>query len=156
MRNKKYFISEPGAPLPLSAVVEHRVMLSEVDLLGIVWHGCYPRFFEEAHTALFRHCGLTYADYARAGLIAPIAKIQIDYRAPLRLDDLITIKAKLHYCESAKLQTAYEIIGANGRTACTGYTLQIFADATTGEPLYLSPEIWEECRRRWQRGDFYG
>jgi acyl-CoA thioester hydrolase len=156
MRKKTYFIQEASSPLPIVVTVEHRVMLSEVDVLGIVWHGRYPQFFEEAHTELFRRCSLTFEDYRYANLSAPIAKLEVDYIAPLYLDEIIKISAALHYSDAAKLQVSYQITSMNASVACTGCTVQIFVDLQTKQPLFLSPDIWENCCRRWRNGEFYG
>jgi acyl-CoA thioester hydrolase len=44
---KSYFPIVKDAPAPLCLTVKRRVRFEEVDSMGIVWHGCYPSYFEE-------------------------------------------------------------------------------------------------------------
>ena len=55
MRRKlRYFEDEEGAPAPVGIQIRRRIRFSEVDALGIAWHGRYPVFFEEAQTGALR------------------------------------------------------------------------------------------------------
>jgi len=145
----------PDDPAPIEAAVTRRVRFGEADVLGIAWHGRYASFFEEASAALGRKCGLTYEAYREAGIGAPIAQLHIDYLRPLQLSEVFQVKASLFWTEAAKLNTAFEIVGEDGSLACTGHTIQIFIDMATREPLWFSPDLWDECRRRWRRGEFH-
>ena len=154
-RKKHYFETEPNAPMPVSITITRRIRFSDVDALGIVWHGRYPALFEEAQTELGHKCGLTYAAYRKAGIAAPIAQIHIDYFHPLRLDDFCSITASLIWSEGARLNTEYCIQNSSQEIVCTGFTVQLFIDLDSGEPLFCTPELWENCRKRWQAGEFH-
>ena len=41
----------------------------------------------------------------------------------------------------------------DGTLAATGYTVQMFIDAVSGEVLLTVPDILERCRSRWMSGD---
>lgn len=155
MRRKDYFQKEPNSPLPIEVTISRRLRFSDVDALAIAWHGRYPQFFEEAQTELGHKCGLTYDAFRDEGLAAPIAQIHIDYFRPLLLDKMFTVKASLHWNEAARLNTEYLITGEDGLCACTGYTVQLFVDLKTREPLWLSPDMLIRCRQRWRAGEFY-
>ena len=118
---KAYFETEPGAPAPLQWDVSRRVRFSEVDALGIVWHGRYAGFFEEASAELGRRCGLSYRDFYEAGLYAPIVQLHIDYFQPLRLDEEFAIRGRLHWCEGARLNSEYELIKVDGTLAARAF-----------------------------------
>ena len=154
-RKKHYFESLPDTPPPVTAEIRRRLRLSDTDPLRIAWHGRYPLFFEEAQTELGHKCGLTYAAYQQAGIGAPIAQMHIDYFEPLHLDDIFTVRASLFWNEGARLNTEYEITVSDGRLICTGYTVQMFIRLETGEALWLNPPLWEECRKRWRKGEFH-
>ncbi|MFA5362110.1 MAG: acyl-CoA thioesterase [Candidatus Omnitrophota bacterium] len=155
MRRKKgnYFAPIPGAPAPVTVSLQRRVSFSEVDPMGIVWHGRYPQYFEEGFAALGRMCGFSYQDFYRAGLRAPIVQMHIDYFAPLVLDEEVIIEAGLLWSEGARIHIEYALYKENGTLAAAGYTVQMFTDAVRGVPLLVSPPLIEECRRRWKKGD---
>ena len=48
-----YFPEEGDMPKPLVAEVKRRVRFEEIDLLGMVWHGRYPSYFEDGRIAFW-------------------------------------------------------------------------------------------------------
>ena len=152
-KKKGYFKSIAGTPSPLSVQVKKRVQFSEIDALGIAWHGRYPVYFEEASAALGRACGLSYKDYFKADLSAPIVQFHIDYHQPLLLDNEFFVKASLIWCEGARLNTEFVITKENGTITTTGYSVQMFINRTTSEVLIYPAELIEKCRRRWLSGE---
>lgn len=156
MRRKKrnYFPPIEGAPAPVKVSIKRRVSFSEVDVMAIVWHGRYPVFFEEGSAALGRLCGLSYKDFYENALRAPIVQIHVDYHAPLLLDEEFTIDAFLVWSEGARLNTEYALIKSDGSIAATGYTVQMFVEAESGDVQLTTPPLLETCRKRWQLGEF--
>ncbi len=149
-----YFKQNDQMPASLVVQVKRRVHFNEVDIMGIAWHGRYPVYFEEGASELGRLCGLSYKNFYETNLRAPIVQLHIDYHLPLRLDEKFTIKASLLWNEGARLNTEYALIKQDGNIATTGYTVQMFIDADSGEPYLNSPIIWEQCRKRWKAGEF--
>ena len=68
---KPYFPRRVGDPPPLRILVQRRVRFEEVDPLGIVWHGRYPGYFEDARVALGSRYGIGYEDFIRHGVPVP-------------------------------------------------------------------------------------
>lgn len=155
MRKKEpYFERIQGSPGPLVVEVKRRVRFSEVDPLAIVWHGRYPSYFEEGSEEMGRRCGLSYKDFYEAGLRAPIVKLHIDYFKPLRLAEEFTIRTALIWDTAARLNTEYYLLKNDGSIATSGYTVQVFTYASSGEVCMVSPVILERCRERWKAGEF--
>ena len=153
-RQNTPFKKSPNAPSPLVYEKKHRIYFSETDALGIVWHGNYPIFFERAITELGHKIGLSVTSLKEANLATPLAQLHIDYRIPLYLDEEVTTKVKLHWSDGALLQYEVCIINSQGHIACTGHILQMFIDLNTREPLWISPDLWEKCKRDWEAGVF--
>jgi acyl-CoA thioester hydrolase len=151
---KDYFPRREGDPAPLCATVVRRVGFSDTDPMGIVWFGRYPQFFETAAEELGRRCGLSYADFFAAGVRGPIVKLDIDYMRPMRLGDEVKVTARLVWDEAAKLATEFAIELSDGTLAATGYTIQVFTEADTMVPLWVSPPMLDKCRERWKAGEF--
>jgi len=149
-----YFQRHPEDPAPLVYRVKRRVVFSDADPMGVLWHGRYPAFFETAAAELHRLCGLGYADFRAAALFGPIVRLQVDYLASALLDEEVTIQARLHWNEAARIDTEYAIIKPDGSTAAKGCTIQLFTCSKTRKMLLASPEILNTCRSRWQAGEF--
>ncbi len=71
---------------------EITVRFNEADPLGIVWHGHYVRYFEDAREDFGKVYGISYLDFYRNGLAVPIVTIQCDYKKPLRYGDTIMVE----------------------------------------------------------------
>jgi len=149
-----YFPRNPEDPAPLRLSVTRRARLSEVDPLGIVWFGNYARFFEEASTELGRRCGLSYADFRDARLLAPIAQFHVDYLTPIRLDEVFVVSCSYLWNPGARLNAEYEIVKPTGEHVARGWSVQLFLDAAADlRVCVLTPPLLERCRERWQRGE---
>jgi acyl-CoA thioester hydrolase len=153
-REEGYFKVIPGAPEPVTLEVKRRVSFNEVDVMGIVWYGRYSIFFEEAQAKLGRHCGLSYQDYYNAQVRAPIVQFHVDYFQPLYLDEEFSVQASMIWSEGARLNMEYAIVKADGSIATRAYTVQMFIDSNTSEPYIASPQMFEDLRKRWLRGEF--
>ncbi len=151
---KCYFKTPKGAPDPVVICLKRRVCFSEVDIMGIAWHGRYAAYFEEGWAAMGRRCGLSYKDFHEAGLRAPIVEFHVDYFEPLYLDEEFTIQTSLVWSEGSRINTEYRLIKDNGHIATSGFTTQLLTDAV-GAVCLVSPPLLVNCRRRWLAGEFH-
>ena len=154
VKTQEYFKKIPGAPKPLSFEIKRRVSFNEVDVMGIAWYGQYAIYFEQAQTELGRRCGLSFADFFKSNIGAPIVKFHIDYYQPLYLDEEFTVRASYIWSEGAKLHIEYTIIKKDSSIATRGYSVQMFIDGKKREPYIVSPEILTQLRKGWKQGKF--
>ncbi len=155
--SKEYFQREPGDPAPLSAITGRRVRFEEVDALGIVWHGRYPSYLEDARAEFGRKYGLSYAMFRKERVAAPIVQMQIDYRLPLQFDDLFTIEAVLYWCDALKLNFEYLLkkeSEAGSELVATACTVQLITDSH-GRLLLTESGFVKEFRQQWRAGGLH-
>jgi acyl-CoA thioester hydrolase len=150
-----YFPIEAGAPAPLVVKLKHRIRFSDVDPMGVLWHGRYCQLFEQASEELGRSCGMGYDNFIRERLQAPVVQLHVDYFAPVVLGEQVTIIGKLIWNDGARIDMEYQIHKERGPLAAAGYTVQMFVDSS-GSPLMASPAMLENCRKRWRAGEFAG
>jgi len=149
---KAYFPVIKNAPSPLSLIVKRRVRFEEVDFMGIVWHGCYPSYFEDGRVALGHQYGISYSDFIRERISAPVRQMQIDYHYPLRLEEYFEIKTIMHWSDAARINLEYEIHNASGKLVCTGCTVQLMLDEQSN--VFLAPPpFFSDFLRRWKQGE---
>ena len=111
----------------LTDTIEVPVRFSEVDSLGIVWHGHYLRYFEDGREAFGKRYGLSYLDYFDEGYLVPIVSVQCDYKQVVRYGDRIIVETTYTPCESAKINFTYRLVNAETRDlVVTGSTTQVF------------------------------
>ena len=80
----------------MSFEVPVRVYIEDTDAGGIVFYGNYLKFFERARTEFLRSIGVEQSVTIENNLIFVVRHVAVDYRAPARLDDLLTISCAVH------------------------------------------------------------
>jgi len=148
-----YFPQQDGAPPPVVVRLTQRIRFSDVDPMAILWHGRYAKLFEQANEEIGRLVDMSYPDFQRDRILAPIVQLHVDYFSPCKLGELVTIIGKMVWSEGARMDIEYEIRHEAGPLAATGYTVQMFVDES-GQPLLASPAMQERCRKRWLAGEF--
>jgi acyl-CoA thioester hydrolase len=131
--------------------VERRVRFEEVDALGIVWHGRYSSFFEDARAALGEKYRVGYMDFYKQGVTAPIKQLYVDYHRPLRFQETFTIEGILHWSEAARINTEFVLRDSQGQMTTTGYSVQVMLDFEENL-LMVPPAFYADFRNRWEAG----
>ncbi|CAM3568419.1 acyl-CoA thioesterase [Legionella oakridgensis] len=72
-----------------------RVYVEDVDYMGIVYHANYLCYFERARTEMLRQNNMVLSDLVKQDTLFAIYDVHIRYKAPARLDDLLTIKTQV-------------------------------------------------------------
>jgi len=109
----------------IHAEVEFKVEFYDVDLMGIVYHGNYLKFFELARWALFEKIQYNYADMARDDCSFPVATVSVKYIRPLRFGDRVRAAATLEEYENC-IQMKFELFNAEtGELTTRGKTTQM-------------------------------
>jgi acyl-CoA thioester hydrolase len=116
-----------------------RVRFCETDLMGIVHHATYLVYFEVGRVEWLRRRGITYADWTERGVQVPVASAELQYRAPSRFDDLLSIETTLVKLRSVSLDYRYRI--TRGATlVAEGFTRLACIDSA-GKLLRMPEEI---------------
>jgi len=131
-----------------TAVVQ--VRFHEVDVMGIVWHGNYVGYFEEARREFGRKYGIDYPLLVKHRLAAPVVSVRSEYHSPARMGDVLEVTARLYKSESVKLEFGYEIRQKSDlRLVVTGATVQVLT--TPDHELILTwPPFLQELLRKWE------
>ena len=97
----------------------HRVQYYETDQMGIVHHSNYIRWFEEARIDWMRHCGISYREMEKQGIIVPVLGVEATYRQMVHFDDLVDIKVTAAKYNGIVLELCYEIYLQKDEKLCT-------------------------------------
>ena len=69
-----------------------RVYYEDTDLAGIVYYANYLRFIERARTEWVRSLGIDQTRLrTEAGVVFAVRRVEADYLAPAKFDDVLTI-----------------------------------------------------------------
>lgn len=148
---KPYFKKVKDAPEPLRTIVKTVTRFEEIDSMGIVWHGRFASYFEDARVSLGEKYKISYFDLFNNGIFAPLKKIHIDFKTPVFFREEISVECILHYTEASKILTEYIIKKQNNTLAATGYVIQMLLDPDY--KLFLTqPEYYKNFCDMWKKG----
>lgn len=125
-----------------------KVRFSDVDSMGVVWHGQYIRYFEDGREDFGNRFNISYLDFHKRGYLIPIVKIDCDYKRPLFYGDTAIVETKFIDSESAKIIYSYTIY--NERTneiAATGSSIQVFLNLNY-ELLLAMPVFFVDWKKK--------
>lgn len=87
-----------------------RVYYEDTDAGGIVYYANYLKFAERARTEWLRSLGVDQSNLRDAdGVLFVVSSCEVQYHASARLDDLLTVQARLEKCGAATLLFAQQI-----------------------------------------------
>lgn len=119
------------------------IRFSEVDSMGIVWHGNYLKYMEDAREFLGNKLGMNYLEVHDHGYYIPIVRVNLDYKAPLYLGDRVEVQIILEHSKAAKIIHRYSILNLTTDTlACKAYSEQVFIDRNTRKLELYKPEMY--------------
>lgn len=132
----------------LSAEKEIEIRFSEVDMMGVVWHGSYTYYLEDAREAFGAKYGLSYTRYIVEYVFAPIVELNISYKHPLRYGMKPVVRITYHPTEAAKIIFDYEILDPEtGVVFLKATSTQVFMDRNYNL-LWESPEFYTEWKKQ--------
>lgn len=76
-----------------SWVLRRRVLPQHTDHGGVMWHGAYLAWLEEARVEALAASGLPYASLSAQGLELPVVTLQIDYRRALGHGEVVELRS---------------------------------------------------------------
>jgi acyl-CoA thioester hydrolase len=127
---------------------ETRIRFSEVDSIGIVWHGNFVKYLEDGRESFGRKYQLGYLDFFRHGLKTPIVKMEMDFKLQVRYGEEIVIETSFINCDAAKIIFHYRIFRKPDRAlVLTAATTQVFLN-DSGELELTNPGFYLEWKRK--------
>lgn len=86
-----------------------RVRYCETDSMGFLHHSQFFNFFEQGRTELFRSQGGNYRAIEESGLFLVVVKLQCNYHAPARYDDVLTLVTRVERISAVKIEHSYHL-----------------------------------------------
>jgi acyl-CoA thioester hydrolase len=103
------------------------VRFSDVDSMGVVWHGQYIKYFEDGREDFGKKYGIGYLDFYREGVLVPIVKLDCNYKKSLRYGDTAIVETRYVNSQAAKSIFEYTIYNEQTREiVAKGSTTQVF------------------------------
>jgi acyl-CoA thioester hydrolase, YbgC/YbaW family len=111
--------------------VREKVRFVETDMMGVVHHSNYLRWFEMARVEYLRSAGIELLDLMNDGIVFPITKVECKYSASAVFDDWLLINVVMVSFNKAKMEFAYQVFREkDGKLLTEGFTQNLFTNSS--------------------------
>lgn len=103
-----------GELTPLGHRIMARVYFADTDFSGVVYHARYLEFFERGRSDFLRLAGVHHTELADGKhgerLVWVVRRMEIDFRGPARIDDILTVDTRAERISGARIWMAQQLL----------------------------------------------
>jgi len=128
-------------------IVREKVRFVETDMMGVVHHSNYFRWFEMGRVEYLRQAGVFLTEILADGIVFPITDVDCHYQASAKFDDYIIIEATLEKISPVKMVFTYKVMReVDGLLLATGRTQNVFTDRE-GKIIRLASKYYDKLAK---------
>ncbi|NEP03474.1 MULTISPECIES: thioesterase family protein [Okeania] len=92
-----------------------RVHPHHTDYAGVVWHGTYISWMEEARIESLRSIGIEYAELVNLGCDLPVVELSVRYHKAVKFGMVVAVRTRMTNTQGVKLDWDYQIQSLDGK-----------------------------------------
>jgi acyl-CoA thioester hydrolase len=112
--------------------LRRRVLPQHTDHAGVMWHGAYLGWLEEARVEALAGAGLAYSTLADRGLALPVVGVQLEFRQALLHGEWVELRSQLLAIQGLKLPWRSQFIAPDGAVAAEALVELVLVDLSGG------------------------
>lgn len=124
--------------------LNRRVLPQHTDHAGVMWHGAYLAWLEEARVEALVRAGLHYSDLSARGLELPVVGLRIEYRQALLHGDAVEIRSRVLPREGVKLPWQSRFLRPDGGLAAEASVELVLVDLSGGPSRRRLQRRWPQ------------
>ncbi len=110
------------------------------DYAGIVWHGSYLTWMEEARVEGLRSVGVAFSDLVALGCDLPVVELTMRYHQSVQMGLPVLIRTRLQTMKGVRIHWDYQITDPQAmQTYVTAQVTLVALDRTTGKVMRRLP-----------------
>lgn len=122
----------------MSVKIFFRVHFYDTDLMGVVHHSNYIRWFETGRVEYLRSIGITLEEMLKDKILFPITEIKAKYFRPAHFDEELELEINALALTKVKMEFNYKIRRkGEEEILVSGYSQNVFTDMNTGKIIRL-------------------
>ncbi|MGE5237952.1 MAG: tol-pal system-associated acyl-CoA thioesterase [Chloroflexota bacterium] len=90
--------------------VKIKVYYEDTDAGGVVYYGRYLGYLERARTELLAEHGVVVSDFHRKGIYFVVVRVEIDYRKPARLGEIVDVTTEVTETRNASMTLKQQVL----------------------------------------------
>jgi acyl-CoA thioester hydrolase len=123
--------------------MEVRIYYDDTDAGGVVYHANYLRYMERGRTEFLRERGLSVQVMHDQGIIFPVVAIEVNYRSPARLDDLLEVETGILAVKNSSFVAGQKVIRKSDGKLLVEARVTLACVGTGMRAQRLPPELRE-------------
>jgi len=135
-----------GELTPFGHRLQALVYYADTDFSGVVYHARYLEFFERGRSDFLRLAGVHHTELAEGKhgekLVWVVKRMEIDFRAPARIDDVLTIDTRTEKVSGARIFMAQQL--RRGEELLVEARVEAAIISESGRPRRF-PKEWVEA-----------
>jgi acyl-CoA thioester hydrolase, YbgC/YbaW family len=92
----------------------------ETDLMGIVHHSNYIRYFECGRHKMLEDIGMPIQEIEKRGFMIPVISVKCTYKTPAKMGDILRIVTKIEELPLVKILVKAQIYNSNNEIVAFG------------------------------------
>ena len=120
---------------------EIRVLYSDTDSYGVVWHGAYTKWFEAARVGFVEELRLPLEELESNNILFPVVEMNIRYKSSAKMNERIVIKTHVHELKPLSVTFEHKVYEKNTETLrVIAHTTIVVTDPRTGKMYRRMPQ----------------
>ncbi len=121
-----------------------RAQPHHTDYAGVVWHGSYLTWMEEARVEYLRSVGVDFTDLVAMGCDLPVVDLSVKYHRPVLMGMQVVVKTRMAAKTGVRMNFDYQIEALDGQTLyITAQVTLVGIDRIQGKILRRLPPAIE-------------
>lgn len=123
-----------------------RAQPHHTDYAGIVWHGSYIAWMEEARVECLREIGIEFADLVALGCDLPVVELSVRYHRQMQLGMAGVVKTRMAELSGVRINWDYQIQSLDGQELfVTAQVTLVAVDREKGKIMRQLPPVIEDA-----------
>ena len=117
-----------------------RVLYSDTDAYGVIWHGAYVKWFEAARVEFIEKLGFSIEYFEKNSIAFPVVDMDIRYKSSGFLYEYIEIVTTIKELKPMYISFEHKVYEKESKTLrVIGHTSVVTIDTKTGNMLRKMP-----------------
>lgn len=118
----------------------------QTDYGGVVWHGAYVAWLEEARVEYLRSLGVDYNYLVNLGYELPVVEMALRYHLPVKLGMDVVIKTRMQNTKGVRIICDYQIQSPSGEFLyLTAQVTLVAIESSKGKILRQLPPVVKDA-----------
>ena len=126
-------------------IIEQKVSFCDTDAYGVVWHGSYLRWLEIGRMYFCDEMGLDLVKCQQNNLVLPLTNINVKYKSPAKLGDIMVIETKFAKSSKIKMTFAQRIYNKETEKTYIEAEVEVVPVTNDGKLYRKMPDFLQEA-----------